>query len=416
MTPAIKTQAIYGLVLEQTKKAQGDVARTSQDYANKSKELIAVQENVRAQIGEKLLPYKLKFVNAMISSVEWIGANIDKLMSWAKTAIWVGGAFVGLYGTAKSIIGIASFYDTVKKAIMTVRNSTVLATIAQGIFNGVAALNPFVWIAAVIAGAYLLIKHWDKVKAFFGKMYEWVKNKLSKFGDFLSPFYEKAKVWVGKTFDWIKGIFIKFGTWVINNHPLMWMVNIIDKVFPGFKQKLNEVFEWIKEAFSKLGQWIFDKVIGPIGRFFKAAATEYSKDFQPKVKQPQFAKPFQFDAVARVQTDKNFAGVTSFLYPGQKSSKNNQENIYDGTLKDLYADGSNPPGDNSKDKTSTVGDSVSGLVQAGGKEVKNITIRIENLVKQMDFNVTKTIRETSGQMKEEVVKALLTAVNDVNYQ
>ncbi len=47
----------------------------------------------------------------------------------------------------------------------------------------------------------------------------------------------------------------------------------------------------LKDAFGKLGQWIFDKVIGPIGRFFKAAATEYSKDFQPTGKSSQRTSP-----------------------------------------------------------------------------------------------------------------------------
>lgn len=410
-----KAQATMIALFKDTADAQGDWNKTKNEAAGLDKQFLSNQINLQAQLGQKLLPIKMKFTQIMIKSVEWISKNSERLISWGKTAIWVGGALLGLYGAARTILFARHYYLTVAKAMMVLRKSTLLTAIVQKAlalgqslasiatnllgksliwakikmiaFNAVSGLNPFLWIPMALIGIAMLIKHWDKVKVWLSKFWDWFKNSMSK-----------------------------LASWTQNINPMMWMVNIIDKVFPGFKQKLNEVFEWIKEAFSKLGQWIFDKVIGPIGRFFKQAATEYSKDFQPKVKQPQFAKPFQFDAVARVQTDKNFAGMTSFLNPGQKSSKNNQENIYDGTLKDLYAGGSNPPGDNSKDKTSTVGDSVSGLVQAGGKEVKNITIRIENLVKQMDFNVTKTIRETSGQMKEEVVKALLTAVNDVNYQ
>lgn len=420
MTPAIKTQAIYGLVLEQTKKAQGDFARTSQDVANKTRILEAAQVDLQAKIGSGLLPIKLKLVNVMISAVDWISKNSERLLTYGRTALWVGGALLGLYGAARTILFAKHYYLTVAKAMMVLRKSTLVTAVAQKAlalgqtlamlatngmaralvlakikmiaFNIVANLNPFVWIGTAIVGVIMLIKHWDKVK-----------------------------VWLSKFWDWFKNIMSKVATWAVNNHPMMWMVNIIDKVFPGFKQKLTEAFDWIKDAFGKLGQWIFDKVIGPIGRFFKAAATEYSKDFQPKVKQPQFAKPFQFDAVARVQTDNKFAGMTSFLKPGQKTDTKAgapaTDPYYGGILNDLSAGGSKGPGgNNSKDKTSSVGDSVSGLVQAGGKEVKNITIRIENLVKQMDFNVSKTIRETSGQMKEEVVKALLTAVNDVNYQ
>lgn len=56
MSPAIKAQAAYALILAQTTTAQGDFARTSDSLANRQRQLAANMENLRATLGEALLP------------------------------------------------------------------------------------------------------------------------------------------------------------------------------------------------------------------------------------------------------------------------------------------------------------------------------------------------------------------------
>jgi hypothetical protein len=53
---AIKTQAAYALILEQTSIQQGDVARTSDGVAFKMKSFGAQVEDVKAKIGTALIP------------------------------------------------------------------------------------------------------------------------------------------------------------------------------------------------------------------------------------------------------------------------------------------------------------------------------------------------------------------------
>ena len=56
MTPAVKAQAAYALILAQTTTAQGDFARTSDSLANRQRQLAANIENFKATLGEALLP------------------------------------------------------------------------------------------------------------------------------------------------------------------------------------------------------------------------------------------------------------------------------------------------------------------------------------------------------------------------
>lgn len=56
LTEGMKVQARYALIMEQSKTAQGDFARTSEGLANQQRTLQANFANVRAELGEKLLP------------------------------------------------------------------------------------------------------------------------------------------------------------------------------------------------------------------------------------------------------------------------------------------------------------------------------------------------------------------------
>lgn len=69
LTPQQKTLASYAVILEQTKDAQGDFARTSGGLANQQRILSAQFKDVQAQIGQFLLPIVTKFVTALNSKL-----------------------------------------------------------------------------------------------------------------------------------------------------------------------------------------------------------------------------------------------------------------------------------------------------------------------------------------------------------
>jgi phage-related protein len=65
LTPAMLAQARYALILDQTKTAQGDFARTSDGLANQQRILDAQWKDLQSTVGQALLPVVLAFTSAM---------------------------------------------------------------------------------------------------------------------------------------------------------------------------------------------------------------------------------------------------------------------------------------------------------------------------------------------------------------
>jgi hypothetical protein len=108
VTPAIKAQAAYALIFQQSKTAQGDFARTSTGLANQVRTLKANFDDLITTLGEAALPGVAKIfvrINAAIKSnqpaVKAFGDAIANLFSDAN--IEQGAKIVGnLFDTAKA--------------------------------------------------------------------------------------------------------------------------------------------------------------------------------------------------------------------------------------------------------------------------------------------------------------------------
>lgn len=94
MTEAIKVQARYGAIMEQTDKFAGDFANTSDSLANQQKILNAEWENARVELGEKLIPAMTEFVgqaNNMLDVMPDVTTNfrsgVEALERWAATTL-----------------------------------------------------------------------------------------------------------------------------------------------------------------------------------------------------------------------------------------------------------------------------------------------------------------------------------------
>jgi hypothetical protein len=73
LSEGAKVQARMALIMGQLSDAQGDVARTSESVANQTREMQKNMENLRAEIGEKLLPVTadlLESLNGMVTGLE----------------------------------------------------------------------------------------------------------------------------------------------------------------------------------------------------------------------------------------------------------------------------------------------------------------------------------------------------------
>jgi hypothetical protein len=140
LTDAQKVQARYALILDQTKKAQGDFARTGDSVANMQRTNAAESENLAAQFGQALLP-----ATKMLQ--QWL----SKLMAvMSKNPGMVKALTVAVVGLAAAIV--------VMNLAMAVA-AFLTASWALPFLAVVAA------VAAVIAIGILLWKNWDAVTA-----------------------------------------------------------------------------------------------------------------------------------------------------------------------------------------------------------------------------------------------------------
>lgn len=98
LTDAQKVQARYGLILEQTAKQQGDFARTSTGLANQQRILTAEWEDMKAEIGRKLLPIVIKLVGVARDALPVFEALADNLGT-------IGAALLG-YAALKFVPGL----------------------------------------------------------------------------------------------------------------------------------------------------------------------------------------------------------------------------------------------------------------------------------------------------------------------
>jgi hypothetical protein len=165
MDPAIKAQVTYALVLEQTKLAQGDYARTADGTANTMKTLQAKFEDAKVAVGEALMPaFKglLAVLNLAIPVLTKIGEffknNQDEVKAFAIT--------IGILSTAYALYTL-----NLKRAI-----------IQEKILAAVQKMNPIglivVAVALLVAG---MVKLFNSNETFRKAVINMAKVALNAF-------------------------------------------------------------------------------------------------------------------------------------------------------------------------------------------------------------------------------------------
>ena len=249
LSQAEKVQLRYKFVLDSTKNAQRDFARTSNGAANQQRILKEGVKELATNFGQKLLPAGTKIlatVNKLISNfsnltesqqdtilkVLGIAAVIGpaiflfgKLTSGVGTAITKFGTFnlsilksAGNFNKLNAAGGVGSlgtkfakFGNIGKAAFMAITSPAGIAVIA---------------IAGIALAAFLIIKNWTKVKAFLGKLGNYIKSIFMKSGidvGKLKNAFAKAKEGINKIVNAIKPIIAK----------IISIVKVVLKFFQG---------------------------------------------------------------------------------------------------------------------------------------------------------------------------------------
>ena len=106
LTAAHKAQAAYQMIVQGSSAAIGDMARTSDGYANKLKNLESRIENLKAKIGDDLLPVAGEIVTEI---TKWVEANDELLAQDVKTYV------DDIYNSLK---GVKELYDAMPDGVV----------------------------------------------------------------------------------------------------------------------------------------------------------------------------------------------------------------------------------------------------------------------------------------------------------
>ena len=246
LSEAEKIQVRYAIILDQTAKAQGDFARTSEGLANQLRTLKGNWGDTLKILGEKLVPIVEKMLVQLNKWLDWFNKAdpktqdfIAKLLLFAivagplliifgkllplafsgttKSMNPFSGGIFGLIGTIMKFIGVAA---TIVRVLTFVGISTgaagafitglgtAIAGVGAAIFSAIIA--PLLLLIATIALVVLVWKNWDKLGVtitqlgFIIKMVflNAVKNIMVTINQ-LWFFFTGAMKGIGMAIDWV---------------------------------------------------------------------------------------------------------------------------------------------------------------------------------------------------------------------
>lgn len=318
LSPGVKAQAAFALIMKDSTLAQGDFQRTSDGAANKLRIMQAQLKDTASSLGEALIPivteaagqiskFASKFSNLtdeqkkLIVKVGLLAAAIGPLVTvigaMAKAIAATAKATQTLINVSKSGYNAFKYFreswpwirkypkafaalktEQTKATAATVRATvaskaqlvitkaqialTKVWTAAQAAFNAVMALNPFILIiagvAALVAALVLLYK---KNEAF--------RNFVQKAWAAITKVFTAA-------FNAIKGAFLQIGEWIgrywrviitLILGPVGLLIVALVRWRAGVATIFKQVWKIIKmqwDAIAAVIMWVWNNVIQPI--------------------------------------------------------------------------------------------------------------------------------------------------------
>lgn len=192
MTQAEKVQLRYNYVMEMTKNAQGDFARTTDGAANQMRIFTESLKETGAELGSQLLP----IITPMIQKVnEWI-KSFSELDEVTKKNIIIIGGLVAAIGPAIMIIG--GLTSGIGAVIAAVGGASAVIAGGGGFIAALTALlSPaglvLAAIAAIAAIAFVVIKNWEPIKGFFSDLWAGINAGWENFKNGFISGWESLK-------------------------------------------------------------------------------------------------------------------------------------------------------------------------------------------------------------------------------
>ncbi len=244
LTEAQKVQARYGAILDATKNAQGDLARTMDSPTNKIRAMKEQAQQIGIQFGQILIPILEKLI-AVIKPLmdKFQGLSKEQQEQIVKIGLIVAavGPIILIIGKVVTIIGtLFSIVSTVSGAIAAAGGVSAAFGAVLGALTGPVAIVIAV-ITGLIAVGVLLYKNWDAIKEFMVKMWEQVKVSTSNA-------VLALKTVISSTFNAIKSVVLAITNGISNAIKTSWnaIKTITSTVWNGIKNIIIGILNGIK--------------------------------------------------------------------------------------------------------------------------------------------------------------------------
>lgn len=251
MTQAEQVQLRYAYVMDKTKNAQGDFARTQDGAANQMRIFSESLKELGASFGENLLPVItpiIQGVNNMVKAFGNLSPGAKKIITVvALVAAAVGPLLLGFGLVAGAITSIAGVMPIL---------GTAFAALAGPVGIAIAI------ILGVVAVGYLVYKNWDKISKQLAETWQWIKEKASKVFGGLKQFFGKwgldiigvmlgpigvLAVQIYKHWDSIKAYTVRKWTDIKT-----WLVNFVTGIKTAVSDKISGVSTAITNAWTSV--------------------------------------------------------------------------------------------------------------------------------------------------------------------
>lgn len=296
VSQAALLQARYALILEQTKNAQGDFARTSDGLANSTRILKAEWKDALATLGENLLPIALDVTKALIKLLEIFNNMppfVQKAILVLMGLIALAGPLIAFLGTViGTISSIAGFIGTLSGLGISLGAIATAAGTAGTALVGFAAsaltvILPLLLIIGTIVLVYLAFKNnfmgitttakqlWFIIKWGFAQMWEALKSGAA---EALANLRVAWDSWVEQN----KATFMGWATWI----QTAWQ-NVLN-FFARARDYIIQIFQ--RMNWSQIGRFVITGIVNGILMGIPAlisagvkAASELMKAFDNKL-------------------------------------------------------------------------------------------------------------------------------------
>ncbi len=235
LTPAIKAQANYALIMEQTSTAQGDFARTSDGMANQQRTLAATFQDTMATLGQAFVPIIEAILPQLTAGLQtfgaWVSGNgpaIGGVLSGVASAIGVAFSFVvneviprlvaAFQFVQKNILpGLVAAFSAVVGWVKA--NWPAISSVVGQVFGAIANVIKTVWplveavatvlFPAVGAAATVLFNVIDGAFKLIGGAFAALDKASEVLGDIFTPLAEGFEAAIGV----VKSIWNTFVGW-----------------------------------------------------------------------------------------------------------------------------------------------------------------------------------------------------------